>query len=115
VIVQIESRTGVENCEAIAGVDGIDMLFIGPNDLASSMGYFAFDHADVPEVQEATQKVLEAAKRKGKWAGHFALSAEIAAQRYKEGFELVNCGADIIALERWMAGEMAKLKGILSS
>ncbi len=77
VIVQIESRAGVENCEAIAGVDGIDMLFIGPNDLASSMGYFAFDHADVPEVQEATQKVLEAAKRKGKWAGHFALSAEI--------------------------------------
>ena len=54
-----------------------DMLFIGPNDLCQSMGYFAFDHANVPEVQEATARVLKAAKDAGKFAGHFALSAEI--------------------------------------
>lgn len=52
------------------------MLFIGPNDLASSMGYFAFDHPKIPEVQEATQKVLDITKAAGKYAGHFALSAE---------------------------------------
>ena len=54
-----------------------DMLFIGPNDLAASMGYFAFDHAKIEEVQQATVKVLNAAKGAGKFAGHFALSADI--------------------------------------
>jgi 4-hydroxy-2-oxoheptanedioate aldolase len=54
-----------------------DMLFIGPNDLAQSMGYVAFDHATTPEVQEATERVLKASKSAGKYAGHFALSADI--------------------------------------
>jgi hypothetical protein len=54
-----------------------DMLFIGPNDLAASMGYVPFDHASIEEVQMATSKVLKATKEKGKFAGHFALSAEI--------------------------------------
>lgn len=98
VIVQIESRMAVENCEKIAAVEGIgknlwclmfvttlliqelffiDMLFIGPNDLAASMGYWAPDHARILEVQEATARVLKAAKDAGKYAGHFALSADI--------------------------------------
>jgi 2-keto-3-deoxy-L-rhamnonate aldolase RhmA len=58
------------------------MLFIGPNDLASSMGYVAFDHASIPEVQEATKKVLKAALDAGKYAGHFALSAEAGTSDY---------------------------------
>ncbi|KAF7548890.1 hypothetical protein G7Z17_g6763 [Cylindrodendrum hubeiense] len=114
VCVQIESRKAVENVEEIAKVEGIDMLFIGPNDLASSMGYFAFDHASIPEVQQATEKILQATLDAGKYAGHFALSAEIAAQRYKQGFHFVNCGADIIAVTSWMSTEMGKLKGLIN-
>ncbi|KAF4122930.1 4-hydroxy-2-oxoheptanedioate aldolase [Geosmithia morbida] len=113
VIVQIESRKAVENVEEIAAVDGIDMLFIGPNDLASSMGYFAFDHASIPEVQEASSRVLKAARDAGKYVGHFALSAAAAAQKYEEGFDFVNCGADIVALTAWMSNEMDTLKAIL--
>ena len=113
VCVQIETRRAVENVEAIAAVDGIDMLFIGPNDLASSMGYVAFDHASTPEVQEAAQKVLNAGLAAGKYVGHFALSAEVAAQKYKQGFHFVNCGADIVAITAWMSGEMGKLKEIV--
>ncbi|KAH7145686.1 Pyruvate/Phosphoenolpyruvate kinase-like domain-containing protein [Dactylonectria estremocensis] len=111
--VQIESRKAVENVEEIAKVDGIDMLFIGPNDLASSMGYFAFDHASIPEVQQATEKILQATLDAGKFAGHFALSAEIAAQRYKQGFHFVNCGADIVAVTAWMSTEMGMLKRLV--
>lgn len=59
VCVQIESRKAVENIESIAAVDGIDMLFIGPNDLAASMGYVAFEHASTPEVQDASARILE--------------------------------------------------------
>lgn len=76
ICVQIETRLAVNNVDAIAAVDGIDALFVGPNDLASSMGYVAFDHASIAEVQDASRKVLEAAKAAGKYAGHFALSAE---------------------------------------
>ena len=114
VCVQIESRKAVENVEEIAAVDGIDMLFIGPNDLASSMGYVAFDHASIPEVQEASARVLKAGIDAGKYVGHFALSADAAAQKYKQGFHFVNCGADIVAITAWMAGEMGKLKTLVA-
>lgn len=93
IIVQIETRTAVQNVEEIAGTDGIgkhtkhrsdviklidpDMLFIGPNDLAASLGYFPFDHAKIEEVQIATARTLKACKDADKYAGHFALSAEI--------------------------------------
>ena len=53
------------------------MIFVGPNDLASSMGYFAFDHASIPEVQAATARVREAASAHGKSSGHFCASGEI--------------------------------------
>ncbi|EOO01030.1 putative aldolase citrate lyase family protein [Phaeoacremonium minimum UCRPA7] len=114
VCVQIESRKAVENVEEIAAVDGIDMLFIGPNDLASSMGYVAFDHGSIPEVQEASARVLKAGIDAGKYVGHFALSADAAAQKYKQGFHFVNCGADIVAITAWMAGEMGKLKTLVA-
>lgn len=114
VCVQIESRTAVENVEAIASVEGIDMLFIGPNDLASSMGYVAFDHPSIPEVQEAIARVLKAGLDAGKYVGHFALGAEEAARRYKQGFHFVNCGADIVAVTAWMDAEMKKMKKLLA-
>lgn len=95
ICVQIETRKGVLNVEEIASVEGIgmnpletrfrcvelivpaDMLFIGPNDLAASMGYVGFDHASIPEVQEAIDRVLQFTLAAGKYAGHFALSADI--------------------------------------
>ncbi|KAK1460521.1 hypothetical protein CCUS01_08868 [Colletotrichum cuscutae] len=115
VCVQIESRKAVENVEEIANADGIDMLFIGPNDLAASMGYVAFDHASIPEVQEASARVLKAGLDAGKYVGHFALSADAAALKYEQGFHFVNCGADIVAITAWMSEEMAKLKDLVAA
>ncbi|OHF02884.1 hypothetical protein CORC01_01642 [Colletotrichum orchidophilum] len=114
ICVQIESRKAVENVEEIAAVDGIDMLFIGPNDLASSMGYVAFDHASIPEVQEASARVLKAGLEAGKYVGHFALGADAAALKYEQGFHFVNCGADIVAITAWMSAEMAKLRVLVA-
>ncbi|KKY25282.1 putative aldolase citrate lyase family protein [Phaeomoniella chlamydospora] len=114
VIVQIESRSGLENCEDIAKVPGIDALFIGPNDLASSLGYFAFDHPKIPEVQEAAKRVLKAAVDAGKYAGHFALNAELAAGKLKEGFHFVNYGSDLTAIEKWLGNEREELLSLTS-
>jgi hypothetical protein len=53
-----------------------DMIFIGPNDLASSMGYVPFDHPGIPDVQEAAAHVLKATLAAGKYAGHLCVNAE---------------------------------------
>jgi len=89
------------------------MLFVGPNDLAASMGYVAFEHASIPEIQVATAKVLTAANKSGKYAGYFCLNADAAALRASEGFHFMNCGADIVAITAWMSDEMNKLKMLL--
>jgi len=49
------------------------MLFVGPSDLASSMGHAATDH---PEVRGAAARVRDAAHAHGKFSGHFAADAE---------------------------------------
>lgn len=113
VCVQIESRLAVANAAAIAAVEGVDMLFVGPNDLAASMGAVAFDHARAPDVQAAIAAVLAAGLAAGKYVGHFALDAEEATRRYAQGFHFVNCGADIVALTAWMAGEMARMRALI--
>lgn len=115
VCVQIESQKAVDNVEEIAAVDGVDMLFVGPNDLAASMGHVAFDHASIPEVQEAISRILQAGIDAGKYVGHFALGADVAAAKYKQGFHFVNCGADIVAITAWMSAEMERLKSLVST
>lgn len=110
------------------------MLFIGPNDLASSLGYVAFDHAITLEVQQATERILKATLAAGKYAGHFALDAatgrwnlpqisseifglylltrHLAAQRYQQGFHIVNCGADIVTLTSSISAEVQMVKNL---
>lgn len=61
--VQIETRKGLENREAILGVDGVDAVFIGPNDLALSMGYPG--QLDHPDVEQAMCNIVEAARTMG--------------------------------------------------
>ncbi|KAJ0416170.1 Pyruvate/Phosphoenolpyruvate kinase-like domain-containing protein [Aspergillus carlsbadensis] len=111
VIVQIGSQKAVENCGEIAAVDGVDMFFIGPNDLARSMGYVSFDHGSIGEVQMAITRGLKAANYAGEYAGRFALRAEEAARRWKQGFDFVNCSADFVAVTAWMSQEMRRVRG----
>lgn len=54
----------------------LDMLFVGPNDLACSMGFRAADHENIPEVQEAIERIRKAAVSNGKYAGMFCTQPE---------------------------------------
>ncbi|TFK43299.1 Pyruvate/Phosphoenolpyruvate kinase-like domain-containing protein [Crucibulum laeve] len=112
IAVQIETVEGLENCEEIAKVEGVDMLFIGPNDLASSMGYPPLDNGKIPEVQEAVKRILAATKAAGKYAGMFCLSAEEVRWRFEQGFDLMNLAGDVAALAWWNANELEKLKDL---
>ncbi len=93
VMVQIESRAGVEAAAAIAAIDGIDGLFIGPSDLAAAFGHLG--NANHPEVQEAMKRVYAAAKGAGKAVGTLA-PVEADARRYLEmGATYVAVGSDL--------------------
>lgn len=93
VVVQIESRAGVEAAEAIAAVEGIDGLFIGPSDLAAGLGHFG--DPNHPEVQRAMAAVVGAAKAAGKAVGILA-PMEADARRYlQQGITMVAVGSDL--------------------
>ena len=73
---QIESRKGVENVEEIIAVEGIDVAFIGPNDMSQDYGILGqFEH---PDIVAAFEKIIAAAEANGKWAGaHFGGAAPL--------------------------------------
>jgi len=92
-LVQIETQGALRDLEAIANVDGVDGLFIGPSDLAASLGYLG--NAGHAEVQKVFERVLEVASRAGKPVGILA-PVESDAERYlKKGFTFVAVGSDL--------------------
>lgn len=95
-IVQIESAAAVQASEEIAAVAGVDALFVGPADLAASLGHLG--ESRHVEVQQAIERVLAAAKAQRKAAGIFAGSAEEARDYAARGFTLIALAADLV----WM-------------
>ncbi len=93
VIVQIESRTGLAALAEIAATPGIDALFIGPADLAASLGHLGNPRHE--EVQAAISVALGKLREAGKPAGIFALSPDDARARFAQGFAFVSLGTDI--------------------
>ncbi|MFB9950620.1 4-hydroxy-2-oxoheptanedioate aldolase [Rhizobium puerariae] len=92
-LLQIESRAGLEALDGIASVDGVDGVFIGPADLAADMGYLGRPGA--PEVQAEVEKALLKIQSYGKAAG--ILIGDLAlAKRYVElGATFVAIGNDV--------------------
>ena len=96
VLVQIESKLGVEAVDAIARVDGVDGLFIGPSDLSASLGHFG--DPKHPDVQRAMQRVLDVARVHDKPVGILS-SADEDIQRYLDmGMTCVAVGMDVVLL-----------------
>lgn len=96
--VQIESATAVSNVDAIAAVDGVDALFVGPSDLAASMGYLG--QQNHPEVVDAVLRSIEAGKAAGKPVGVNAFVPADAERYMQAGASFVAVGADVAILAR---------------
>ncbi len=93
VMVQIESRKGVAAAAAIAAVEGVDGLFVGPSDLAAGLGHLG--NANHPDVQAAMATIFGAAKAAGKPVGILA-GVEADARRYMaQGASFVAVGSDL--------------------
>jgi len=88
-VVQIETRQGLENLEAILAVEGVDAAFIGPADLAASLGHLG--DSGHPEVRAAIEAALQRIAASGKAAGVFVTDPQLA-RHY------CSCGAGFIAV-----------------
>jgi len=117
VVVQIEHIDGVRNADEILGVPGVDACFIGPNDLAASMGLGIGVplESDLPELVDAIMHVRDTCRKHGVAPGIHTSGAAGARERIEQGFQfcalaseikylLAGLGADLDALD-WAASE----------
>ena len=94
VAVQIESKTAVDNAEAIMGTPGVDGCWIGPNDLGLSMGIHPRDIPTSDEHAKALEAVKKACKNTGKILGLSCSSPEEAARRAADGYQFLTASND---------------------
>ncbi len=93
VMMQIESRAGVDAVDAIAQVEGVDGIFVGPSDLAGALGHIG--NPGHPQVQQVIKHLFERARANGKPSGTLA-PVEADARRYLEwGASFVAVGSDL--------------------
>lgn len=111
VAIQIETRQAVEQIDAIAAVPGIDVLFIGPNDLHVSYGLTASYWSDAPAFRGAVDAVLAACKAHGLPAGILSGDGPTAKARVNEGFSFVGMGSDANLLLRTAGLNAAEVTG----
>jgi 4-hydroxy-2-oxoheptanedioate aldolase len=97
-LVQVETRPALGELEAIARVEGVDGVFIGPSDLAASLGHIG--NPAHPEVQAALEDAVKRLKAVGRAAGILTLSEEEARRYIGWGYTFVAVGSDIGLLGR---------------
>lgn len=97
-IVQIESADAVQNAAEIAAVDGVDGVFVGPADLAASLGVIG--QQGHPDVTAAVHRVFEAARAAGTPVGVNAFDPTISDGYLAAGANFIAVGADVTLLAR---------------
>ncbi|KAJ5103719.1 hypothetical protein N7532_004248 [Penicillium argentinense] len=107
VAVQIESQSGVDNVEKIAAVDGIDVLFIGPFDLAKQTGVTRGGE----EHEAIIQRILKAAHGAGKKAAIFCTDGNDSRNRAQQGFDMISVNTDVGVIRTGMLNELKVANG----
>jgi 4-hydroxy-2-oxoheptanedioate aldolase len=96
---QVETADCIKNIDEIAAVPGLDMLFLGQNDLCMSMGlYEKYKFPDMyfsPELQEATDKLRAAAKKNNVILGLFLFGTARVGEFLEKGFPFISLGNDL--------------------
>lgn len=112
VVCQLETREAVQNAESIAAVPGVDVLFVGPNDLSANLDRFR--KFEDPEFRKAVDRILQAARAHGKAAGIMAAGADETLARIDQGFRFISVGSDARMLGAVAASTYEKIKNGLA-
>lgn len=108
-LVQVETRSALRELESIAGVEGVDGVFIGPADLAASLGHLG--NTQAPEVQAAIREAAARLAAIGKAAGILTVN-EADARRYIEwGYSFIAVGVDTQLLAKATDSLVRTFKG----
>jgi 2-keto-3-deoxy-L-rhamnonate aldolase RhmA len=110
VTVMFETARAFDDLDAIAAMDGIDALTLGPSDLAQDLGVFGTpDQARV--IDEKREQILAAARRHGKTCAMLVTSAEQARKWKDAGVLLLVYGSEVDMLHTGFSRAMAEIKG----
>ena len=107
----VESRTALDNLEEIVAVPGLDGIYVGPNDLALSLGVTPATVPVAAEVEAALMRVLAVAHSAGVAVGAYCADAEMARRLAETGFDLVTPGNDVVLLKDSAAQRLAVARG----
>jgi 4-hydroxy-2-oxoheptanedioate aldolase len=109
VLVQIETKLGLDNLEAIAGVDGVDGVFIGPGDLSAGLGYLG--NQSHPEFRQVVEDAMRRIKAAGNAPGILTGDESLAKRCIELGCLFTAVGADSGILARGSEQLAARFKG----
>lgn len=101
----VETVTGVDSIDAIAAVDGVDVVYIGPSDLASSAGLPPMLALKEDSHRELVERIAAACARAGKWSGIHPPTPDIGWYE-KQGFRLLPVYRDLPALQEGAAASI---------
>jgi 4-hydroxy-2-oxoheptanedioate aldolase len=114
-LVMIETTEALANVDAIAATPGVDGLFVGPVDLALSMGLPLDYTGTSAEIRGAMDSIVAAAGRAGRFVGTVSSSAEHAQDLVERGVIFVSLGADTGYLRAGAAKDRAAMDAIRAS
>jgi 4-hydroxy-2-oxoheptanedioate aldolase len=110
-VMQIETAEAVANADAIAAVEGVDVLFTGPLDLSMSLGILGqYDH---PEFLKALGATSGAARNHGKTAGVLMTAPDMFFRYHDYGYRFIACGSDgalVNQAARGLAGSLRNFR-----
>lgn len=109
VLLQVETKKGVDNLAAIAATEGVDGVFFGPADLSASMGLLG--QPGHPDVQRAILDGIATVRKAGKAAGVLAADPKLARLYLDAGALFVAVGVDVSLLSRACRELAAAFKG----
>jgi 4-hydroxy-2-oxoheptanedioate aldolase len=98
VTIQIESRQALQHLDEILSVPGIDVAFVGPNDLHAQLGLRPSSEGAEPEFTGALEQIKAAARKYHLALGMFSTTGEAAAERVRQGFQMISVTTDISSL-----------------
>lgn len=107
-LIQAESKTAIDNLDALLEVEGVDGIFIGPADLSASLGYP--DNAAHPEVQKVIEHSIKRIRSAGKAAGFLAVNLEMAERAISWGANFVAVGVDTMLYTDALDNRLAHFK-----
>ena len=98
VTIQIESAQALQNLDEILSVPGIDVAFVGPNDLHAQLGLTPSTEGAEPEFVEALERIKASARKHDVALGIFSKDGEAAAERVRQGFSMISVTSDISSM-----------------